>query len=103
MASASWKLCSMSGLHTPSASLSIGLSKASLPPESLLPSGEAGELHSEVMVPARSSKVPRGEADSEPEEYGAAGRTARLHGGGGRQRSARIWEEKRGFLFSLEF
>lgn len=67
MASASWKLCSMSGLHTPSASLSMGLSKASLPPESLLPSGEVGELHSlEVMVPARNSKVPHGGADSEP-------------------------------------
>ena len=67
MARASWKLCSMSGLHTPSASLSMGLSKAWLPPETLLPSGELGELHSlEVMVPALPSKAPLGGAPVGP-------------------------------------
>ena len=67
MARASWKLCSMSGLHTPSASLSMGLSKAWLPPETLLPSGELGEPHSlEVMVPALPSKAPLGGAPVGP-------------------------------------
>jgi hypothetical protein len=67
MARASWKLRSISGLHTPSASLSMGLSSAWLPPEMLLPSGESGELHSlEVMVPALPSKARLGGAPVGP-------------------------------------
>lgn len=49
MASASWKLCSISGLHTPSASFSKGLSKASLS-SSLAPPGEDADTHSADRV-----------------------------------------------------
>lgn len=49
MARASWKLCSMSGLHTPSASFSRGLSSAS-PSSSLPPLGEGAGTHSADVV-----------------------------------------------------
>lgn len=49
MANASWKLCSISGLHTPSASFSKGLSKASLS-SSLAPPGEDADTHSADRV-----------------------------------------------------
>lgn len=49
MASASWKLCSMSGLHTPSASFSRGLSSPS-PSSSLPPLGEGAGTHSADVV-----------------------------------------------------
>lgn len=49
MAKASWKLCSMSGLHTPSASFSRGLSSPS-PSSSLPPLGEGAGTHSADVV-----------------------------------------------------
>lgn len=52
MARASWKLCSMSGLHTPSASFSRGLSSAS-PSSSLPPLGEGAGTHSADVVGRR--------------------------------------------------
>ncbi len=52
IASASWKLCSMSGLHTPSASPSMALSSSSLPSSSPC-SGLPLALHLlDAMVPA---------------------------------------------------
>lgn len=52
IASASWKLCSMSGLHTPSASPSMALSSSS-PPSSSPCSGLPLALHLlDAMVPA---------------------------------------------------
>ena len=52
MARASWKLCSMSGLHTPSASFSRGLSSPS-PSSSLPPLGEGAGTHSADVVGRR--------------------------------------------------
>lgn len=49
MARASWKLCSMSGAQTPSASFSRGLSSAS-PNSSLPPRGEGAGTHSADVV-----------------------------------------------------
>lgn len=49
MASASWKLCSMSGAQTPSASFSSGLSSPS-PSSSLPPLGEGAVAHSADVV-----------------------------------------------------
>lgn len=48
---ASWKLCSMSGLHTPSASFSRALSRGSFS-SSLLPPGEGAGTHSADVVGA---------------------------------------------------
>lgn len=49
---ASWKLCSMSGLHTPSASFSRGLSRGSFS-SSLVPPGEGAGTHSADVVGGR--------------------------------------------------
>lgn len=76
MASASWKLCSMSGLHTPSASAAdISFSSslasptsrclASAPPEPLVSGAPAAVLHGDAMVPAASAPLAIMEAEDE--------------------------------------
>ncbi len=85
MARASWKLCSMSGLHTPSASFSRGLSSAS-PSSSLPPLGEGAGTHSADVVGRRKGDHRTGGGRS-----GLGGDEGRREGGGCRE-WARLYE-----------
>lgn len=85
IASASWKLCSMSGLHTPSASPSMALSSSS-PPSSSPCSGLPLALHLlDAMVPAPTGPF------HEPPRYTSTATEKQGKGGGGKETVTLLW------------